>query len=196
MPEAEILLLGCGILRKEVQFLVEKNRWPADTCFLDSALHVNFAKLSAALVGALTRHRGRTTLVFYGCCLPLIDQIVAGAGAVRIPGQNCLEMLLGSDQFTEHLAQGAFFLLEDWARRWDQVLMKTFGTNEWVTKEVFRGDRSHLLGLRTPCSGDFRAEATEAGRKVGLPVRWLDVSLDHLEQVLQTAIARRTVETS
>ena len=38
MVENRLLLLGCGILRKETRLLIEKNRWPMDTMFLDSAL--------------------------------------------------------------------------------------------------------------------------------------------------------------
>lgn len=194
MPEARPLLLGCGILGKEIRFLVKKNRWSVGTYFLDPSLHIDFAELSRALTAALARHPGRRLHVFYGCCHPRMEQMVAEAGALRIPGQNCVEMLLGPERFVEELAQGAFFLLEDWARRWEQILDKTFGANEHVIREVFQGDRRYLLGLRTPCSDDFQAEAAQAGRKVGLPLRWMDVSLDNLKLVLQTAITRRTDE--
>ena len=194
MPEARPLLLGCGILAREIRFLLEKNRWSADTCFLDSALHIDFAELSQTLTAALARHAGRNLYVFYGCCHPRMDHIVAEAGAQRIPGQNCVEMLLGPEHFTQELAQGAFFLLEGWARRWEHILTRTFGANEQVIKNVFQVDRKYLLGLRTPCSGDFQVEAADAGRKVGLPLRWRDVPLDNLELVLRTMITRNTGE--
>jgi hypothetical protein len=191
VSEAKPLLLGCGIFAKEIRFLLEKNRWSADTFFLDSALHIDFADLSQALTAALTGHAGRNMYVFYGCCHPRMDQIVAEAAALRIPGQNCVEMLLGPERFTKELAQGAFFLLEGWARQCEHILAKTFGGNAHVIKDVFQGDRTCLLGLRTPCSGNFEAEAAEVSRMVGLPLRWLDVPLDNLELVLRTAIARK-----
>jgi hypothetical protein len=194
MPESRPLLLGCGILRREIRFLLERNRWAADTFFLDSALHIDLAELSGALSAALAKHAGRDMLVFYGCCHPRIDQIVAEAGASRIPGQNCAEMLLGPERFTEELARGAFFLLEDWARRWGHILATTFGADIRVVRSIFQGDRKYLLGLRTPCSEDFQAEAEAARRQVGLPLRWMDVPLDHLERLLQIAITRKTGE--
>ena len=52
------LLLGCGILQNEIRFLIEKNGWPLETHFLNSALHIDFDKLSLALTSALKRHAG------------------------------------------------------------------------------------------------------------------------------------------
>lgn len=189
------LLLGCGILRREVRFLLEKNGWPMETLFLDSALHVDFDQLSAALQAALAQHAGRERLVFYGACHPRMEAMLSAAGGVpRTEGQNCVEMLLGPDRFTRELEQGAFFLLEDWARQWDRILTKTFGPNRAVMREIIQGDRGYLLAVRTPCSGDFTAEAEAAGRLTGLPVRWTDITLEHLETVLARVIYPGTAE--
>jgi hypothetical protein len=76
MRRCRTTLLGCGILRKEIGFLLKKNRWPVETVFLDSALHVDFAELSRALSTALAACAGCNLLVFYGCCHPRMDQIV------------------------------------------------------------------------------------------------------------------------
>jgi hypothetical protein len=105
-------------------------------------------------------------------------------------------MLLGNELFTDELDQGAFFLLEDWARRWNHIVFKTFGKYPQVIRTIFQSDRRYLLGIRTPCSGDFKVQAEEAGRMVDLPLRWMDVSLDHLESVLQATITRRMEEAS
>jgi hypothetical protein len=55
---------------------------------------------------------------------------------------------------------------------------------------MYQGDRGYLLCVSTPCSGNFTGAAEEAGRLVGLPLRRMEVSLDHLEAVLQEAIDR------
>lgn len=193
-PASPLLLLGCGILQKEVRFLIEKNGWQLETHFLDSSLHIDFGKLSLALTTALDRHEEREIIVFYGACHPLMDKMLASARTFRTEGQNCVEMLLGPEQFYSELEQGAFFLLEEWAQCWERIVTATFGTNREVIREMYQGDRNYLLCISTPCSGDFRAEAEEAGRLVGLPLRWLDVSLDHLEKVLIDAIVRKQGE--
>jgi hypothetical protein len=195
MSDNRLLLLGCGILQKELRFLIEKNRWPLDTFFLDSALHVDFDDLSRSLTSALARYSGRNIIVFYGSCHPLMDKILEAAKTIRTTGQNCVEMLLGHELFTEELSNGAFFLMEEWARRWDLILKKTLGDNEEVWKAVYQGDRKYIACINTPCSGDFRVNAEKAGKKVGLPLHWIDTPLDNLESVLQDAITRKMRET-
>ena len=187
------LLLGCGILAKEVRYLIEKNGWPLDTEFLDSSLHVNFEKLAEQLQQGLVRNRERDVVVFYGCCHPHIEQMLTSADTFRTAGQNCVEMLLGRELFMEKLNAGAFFLLEDWALRWDEAIAATFGANPDVVREIFQLSNQTLLCLRTPCSGDFEQEAVAVSEKIGLPVMWMDVGLEHLEKVLQQAVERRAL---
>lgn len=193
----KLLLMGCGILKREVRYLIDKNQWPVDTVFFDSALHCEFDKLAHCLTTGLAKHTGSEIVVFYGTCHPLMERILDKAHTFRTEGQNCVDMLLGNDLFTKELLAGAFFLLEEWAQRWEYIVTKTFGTQNWeVIRDIFGGDRKYLLCLRTPCSGDFSKEAEDAGRLVGLPLRWLDVGLEHLEAVLEAAITRKLKETA
>jgi hypothetical protein len=190
VTDGRCTLLGCGILQKEVRFLIEKNGWALDTDFLDSSLHVNFEALASALQGGFTRHAGQEVVVFYGSCHPRMDQMLEAAQTFRTEGQNCVEMLLGRDRFMQELTDGAFFLLEDWALRWDEAIGKTFGNKPEVVREIFQLSSKYLLCMRTPCSGDFEQAAQDVGIKVGLPLRWMDVGLDHLETVLRKLIIR------
>ncbi len=184
----KLVLISFGILKKEIAFLIRKNNWPVEPYFLNSSLHIDFEKLSGSLYAALSKYKNRETIVFYGACHPLMERILENSKTIRSQGQNCAEMLLGKTLFNEELSKGAYFLLEDWARRWDDILEKTFGSNPGVIKEIFRGDRTYLLALRTPCSGNFESGAQHVAETVGLPLRWRDVSLDHLESVLKQTI--------
>lgn len=197
MSDDRFLLAGCGILKKEVAFLMKKNNWPLDTHFLDSALHVDFDKLALSLTSVLEKERDKNLIIFYGACHPLMEKMLAEAGLFRTRGQNCCEMLLGRELFNEELMNGAYFLLEEWALRWEHIMKKTFNTDKIsVIREIFNGDRTYLVAIRTPCSDDFAAEAEAAAEMVGLPLRWMDVSLDHLESVLLEAITRKQNEAS
>ena len=40
-----LVMVGCGILHKEIDYLIKKNGWNIETQFLDSALHNYFNKL-------------------------------------------------------------------------------------------------------------------------------------------------------
>lgn len=177
-------LIGCGVLEKELRFLIHKNRLVLESEFLTPALHVDFGALKSGLTEALAKRQGQKRLVCYGACHPQMDQMLSEARAIRIDGQNCLSMLLGEERYQEELSKGTYFLLEAWAKDWDRLIAKTLGTNpEWV-KEIFQADCTRMLALTTPCSGDFSDFAQRAAAQAGLPLFWEEVSLDHLEAIL------------
>ena len=184
-------LIACGVFDREVRWLIAKNAWPVDAVFLDSSLHVDFARLEEGLRSALARGAGEGVAAFYGACHPRIDRILPADTVLRTPVENCVEALLGRETYLRELEQGAFFLFEDWARQARRVILGALGGNEAVAREICRAERKYLLCVRTSCSPDFTAEAAEAGRMVGLPLRWMDAPLDHLEAVLGETIARR-----
>lgn len=188
-----MVMVGCGILHKEVDFLIKKNGWHVETQFLASSLHNYFDKLYAQLDGALDidDQAGRESIVFYGSCHPLMDRILDKHHTLRTDGQNCIVMLLGYERFMEGLGEGAYYLLEDWANTWEPMITECFGKNNAVVREIFHSSHKLIVALRTPCSEDFTAAAEAAARFVDLPLQWLDVNLDHLESVLADAIARK-----
>ncbi len=191
MSPSTLSLVGCGILKKEVGYLIAKNNWPLTTDFLPASLHIDLKSLACSLQAGLARHAHEQTIVFYGACHPGMDSMLDDSHTLRTSGQNCIEMLLGAEEFNKELAKGAFFLLDDWAHNWDAVIAKTFGSNITVIRDIFHEQHRYLLCLRTPQSDDFSREAAHIGAMLDLPVQWRDVTLDHLECVLQTAIRRK-----
>lgn len=187
------VIVGCGILHKEVEYLINKNGWQVETQFLASSLHNYFDKLYTQLDAALQADdlKGRETIVFYGSCHPLMDRVLQQHRTLRTEGQNCIVMLLGYESFMEGLGQGAYYLLEDWALSWQPMITECFGGNIQVIREIFHSSHKFMLAIRTPCSGNFAEAAEAAARFVDLPLRWVDVNLDHLEAVLADAISRK-----
>jgi len=195
-PARPLVLVGCGILQREVDFLVNRNGWQVESHFLVSSLHNYLNKLGNELNAALKSEedRGRDCIVFYGACHPRMDDILTCHHTLRTEGQNCIVMLLGYERFMADLAQGAYFLLEEWALTWEPMITEAFGKNLAVVREIFHSSHKYMVAVRTPCSGDFTAAAEAAARFVDLPLVWADASLDHLESVLADAIARKQRE--
>ena len=191
-----LAMISCGILHKDVDFLIEKNQWNVHAHYLDSALHNYLNRLSLELNKALdeSEKRGEKTLVFYGGCHPLMDKYLEDHHTCRTHGQNCIVMLLGYELFMQELENGAYFLLEDWALTWEPMISACFGVNLTVIREIFHSSHKYILALRTPCSADFTEAAEAAARFVDLPLQWMDVGLEHLESVLAEAIQRRLSE--
>lgn len=183
-----VLLIGCGILADEVRSVIAERSLPVSIRFLPPALHLDPRRLEGRLTGALTEHADRRRAVLYGACHPLMDDLVAVAGACRTAGQNCVEMLLGTEAFTEHLNAGAYFLLERWARGFEATAARVFGPYPEVVREIYRTSHRYLLAIRTPYSGDFTAAARSVSERVGLPLRWTDVGLEELGRRVEEAV--------
>lgn len=186
--DTRVLLIGCGILQKEVSFLIKKNNWPVSTVFLPSGLHTDFGRLQSTLQRSLDCHMGVPRIVFYGACHPLMDKILSEAGTIRTTGQNCVDMYLGQEAFHRELEGGAFFLFEDWALHWDSIVGGSQGLAPLVMRDIFKDAHSHLLAIRTPCSGDFTAQAEYISTCTSLELHWVDIGLEHLEQVLKATL--------
>ncbi|RII26451.1 MAG: hypothetical protein CXR30_16350 [Geobacter sp.] len=189
MSQAE-LIIGCGILKKEIRCLVEKNGWHVQTKFLPSGLHVDFDRLQSGLEACLQQNAARPAAVFYGACHPSMDQILAAAHVIRTPGQNCVDIYLGHELFSRELEQGAFFLFEDWALHWQEIVGSVMPGDPEIMRNIFCSAHTYLLAIRTPCSGDFSAEAKIVSDMTSLELRWIDVGLEHLEANLATTLER------
>ncbi len=188
-----LVLVGCSILHKEVDFLIEKNNWHIETHYLNSALHNYFNRLSSELNEALDeeQQKGKDTLVFYGSCHPQMEDLLEQHQTCRTHGQNCVVMLLGYDYFMQELSKGAYFLLEDWALTWEPMIIECFGNNIAVIREIFHSSHKYFLALRTPCSSDFTEAAEKAAAFIDLPLHWLDIDLQELESVMADAIQEK-----
>ncbi len=184
----KLTLIACGILKKEINYLIAKNSWPVTPVYLPSGLHTDFNKLQNTIEKSLEGHSGQPCIVFYGACHPLMDRILAKACTIRTPGQNCVDIYLGHEAFSRELSAGAFFLFEDWARKWDRIVGGAQGLTPPVMREIFRGAHTHLLAIRTPCSGDFRVQAEDISQRTTLELRWIDIGLESLERALDTTI--------
>jgi hypothetical protein len=190
---APLVLVGCGILHKEVDALIAKNGWQLETHYLASALHNYLDRLSTQLGQALAAEAraNRDTIVLYGACHPLMEPILGQHHTLRTQGQNCIVQLIGYERFMLELGKGAYFLLEDWALCWEPMITRAFGRKLEVVREIFHSSHKLMIAIRTPCSGDFTAAAEAAARFVDLPLQWMDADLGHLEAVLAEAMARK-----
>lgn len=192
MATETLQLVGCGIFKAEIEFLCAKNHWSLDTHFLPASLHIDVKALERELTCALDCYATPNTVVFYGACHPLMEQLLDKYQVIRTAGQNCVEMLLGRERFMTELAQGAFFLLDDWVQHWDSVILKTFGNHPKVIQQIFQQDHRYLLCLNTPCSADFSEKAQAISEQLGLPLKIEQVSLDFLEATLQKLFTQKS----
>ncbi|WP_036682609.1 DUF1638 domain-containing protein [Pelobacter seleniigenes] len=190
------MIIGCGILEKEIRYLAERNNWSQELIFIPSGLHVDFDKLRNSLEKCLQQYKDKPAAVFYGTCHPCMDEILAGTQRCRTPGQNCVDIYLGHDRFSQELQQGAFFLFEDWALHWNDIVGAIMPGDPDIMRSIFRSAHKYLLAIRTPCSGDFTAEAEAISDMTALELRWIDIGLENLEENLRETLNRVRMNTT
>jgi len=97
------ILISCGILRKEIEKLIEEKKLDVEPIFLDAGLHVVYAELEKELTSALEKraeHAPNGIIVVYGdMCHPRIKKIVKKySNAVKVDALNCIDCILGGHQ--------------------------------------------------------------------------------------------------
>ena len=194
-------LISCGILRKEIEKLIEEQWLDVEPYFLDAGLHVVYAELEKELTSALeesTEHAPNGIIVVYGdMCHPRIKKIVKKySNAVKVDALNCIDCLLGghkkllqADPKCEH-----FYLSPGWM---PSNLKKNVWFREifdWNMERVNKQFR-HLAGVIVIDSLDnldeFKNDIEEFSQHTGLQVKnRKTVGLDGLKTVIDEAIKK------
>lgn len=125
-----VTLVVCGILKPEIQEIVQKLEIPLNIVFMPPKLHVDPVQLKEELETQLKTVRDQK-IVVYGKCFPGIDEICKKYSAVRIQGENCYEMMAG-ERIYQLLKEepGTYFLLPQLCERFEEL------TKEVLIKEM------------------------------------------------------------
>ncbi len=182
MPDSPDVIISCGMLEAELEYLLRKHGKDVTPRYLDPALHVNFDKLKAELTGALEEacQEGSRTKVIYGYCHPEMAEILEPYCATRIGAANCLEALLGAPEMARLEAGGkVIYLTAGWLREWKRMVAAGAEDLGLDFRNMF-GDYRAVLVLDTGISPINEAAVEEFSAYANLPVERMDVSLDNL----------------
>ena len=128
-------MLSCGIFREEYQQLPETLRLSLDPVFLDSMLHMNPEKLDELLATFLQKYSQKPALILFGDCCPHMQERGGASCVARTDGINCCEIYLGRERYRQLRKERTFFLMPEWAKRWERVVKHELGL---VDKELAR----------------------------------------------------------
>ena len=201
MKQSRPLLLYCGILRKEIEKLVEQKKLDVETCFLDAGLHVIYTELEKEIISALEKakdHADYGIVVVYGdMCHPRIKKMVKQfSNAVKVDALNCIDCLLGGHKklvLTD--PKGChFFLSPGWMPsnlKKFKYFREIFDWNLEGVKEQFE----HLDGVIIIDSlnnlDELKSDIEEFIQHTGLQVKTIKtVGLDGLKAVIDEALKK------
>ena len=195
------LLISCGILRQEIEKLIEEQSLDVEPYFLDAGLHVVYAELEKELTSVLEKsaeYAPNGIIVVYGdMCHPRIKKIAKKYNnTIKVDALNCIDCLLGghkkllqADPKCSH-----FYLSPGWM---PSNLKKTAGFREifdWNIEDV-KDQFEDLSGLIIIDSLDnldtFKSDIEEFSYHTGLEVKDTKVvGLDGLKAVIDEAIKK------
>jgi hypothetical protein len=182
MTRKSVVFLSCGIFREELEYLTKEKGLDWKIVFLDAALHVNFDKLKAKLIGALEENRktGAEIRVIYGHCHPEIQEILEHYGAKRIGAGNCLEAMVGAEEVMRlNSEETSFFLSAGWVNAWEDMFTLGKEDFDFDFKEMFANYR-RIVVFDTGVIPINEEKVNKFSEFTGLPVERKMITLDHL----------------
>lgn len=186
------IICGCSVLREEIESL-RKTLWPDWTArYLSSMLHMKPAELTCQLDACTTEElsAGNRVVLVYGDCCHAVDRIEKTLGVARTRGVNCCEMLLGREMYKSLMKDGAFFLLPEWTRRWEEVFTHELGLSQENAQDLMQEMHTRLLYLDTGIEPVPSDSIASCSAYCGLPVEIRQIPLTHLQMLIEDAMDR------
>jgi len=194
-------LISFGILRKEIEKLIEQKKLDVETHFLDPGLHVVYAELEKEITAALKKAKDHTNngiIVVYGdMCHPRIKKIVNQySNAVKFDALNCIDCLLGGHNNLLHTdPQGChFFLSPGWMPshlKKNKYFKEIFDWNIEDIKEHFECLNGIIIIDSLGNLSELKNDIEEFSQHTGLQVKTTkSVGLDGLKVVIDEAIKK------
>lgn len=185
------LWMCCGVMRKEIEYLLANGDIEGELMFWDSMLHmvpIELEKrLNMILNGLIDTLRPMVLVV--GDCSPHMLNIAYDHKIARVDATNCAEMLFGATRYRELMNTGAFIVLPEWAPRWKEIMNKELGLYDEVAKEFMQDNRTEMVY----CDTGLQAVPFEMlqlfSDYTGLPLRIEEVDLVPVTLLLHDAEA-------
>lgn len=189
---ARTVCIGCSIFKLELEALKASGKLHFPLYFLDSGLHMDPSKLESLLTPLLEGEldEGRRVILAYGDCHAHMADLDARPCVARTAGINCCEILLGREAYRKGRRDGAFFVLPEWAIRWQEVFKTLLGLDRSNMEGLMQDMHSKLVYLDTGLLPTPTEELDAFSEYCGLPWEAMEVSLEPLLDSIQATAAR------
>gem|GEM_PF-298383 len=194
-------MIYCGILKEEVEKLMERGSLPVEPYFLDAGLHTDYGDVEVGLTRAIEECSGdgsRRVVVVYGdLCHPNMKGLIGKYdNVVKVDALNCIDCLLGGHGRLLEIDPNHeyFYLSPGWMPSRLKANLRfrpIFKTSEEETKKQFRMLKGIILFDTLGNLKEFEGEVEEFSRRTGLPI--LDkkvVGLDGFRDLILEAIRK------
>ena len=171
-----VLLIACGALAREILDLKSANGWDhLDLTCLPANLHLYPEKITAAVRGAVARHRADydTIFVVYADCGTggLLQAACAEMGVDMVAGPHCYSFFEGNDRFAARAEDEftAFYLTDFLVRQFDAFVWKPMGLDRHPDlRDAYFGNYTRLVYQAQTDDPALTAKAEDCARRLGL----------------------------
>jgi hypothetical protein len=182
-------IIACRVFKPALEQLHLARRYPSlRVSYLPPVLHIRPRQLEQHFRRrvAIAAKRPERLVCLYGDCFPDISEFCRLRGIVKVPGQNCYEILLGTDLFARLLDEtaGTYFLERELILNFREYCLEPLELyDEQVRKWCFEHYK-RLLYVRQPGDPDLMPRACELADFLDLSLEIRDADYSHLERRL------------
>jgi hypothetical protein len=133
--KSKIRCIACSVFKNALK-QISPTLKDEEITYLDSMLHMHPSELQQVLSDELTKSK-EPTLILFGDCTPKMNQDVRKSNIQKIPGVNCIDIMLGETEYKKLKKGGAFFLMAEWTYRWKEVFEDELGLNPTIAPDFF-----------------------------------------------------------
>lgn len=188
MADRHAVCLACGVFARELAALARQGRLDCPVVTLESMLHMRPANLERELRQVIADAPEERFLLVYGDCHPRMHEMQSGERVSRVAGINCCDILLGHQAYRKLQKEQAFIFLPEWTLRWREVFARELGFDKQELARSFMKEyRKKLVYVDTGVLPVPDAALREISEFFALPVEVLPITLDNLQQAIQSA---------
>jgi hypothetical protein len=182
-------IIACGVFKPAIDHLRITKKYPnLRLTYLPSVLHTRPQMLEKYLLRkiASAKKRNERIVCLYGDCFPGIDDFCRQHGAVKVPGQFCYEMLLGTARFNQLMDEttGTYFLEKDLLVNFREYCMEPLELHDAEMRSCYFEHYQKLLYIRQPTDPDLVSQARQLAEFLDLSLAISDADYSHLESML------------
>ena len=121
---------------------------------------------------------GKKIILIYGECSPYMDQYNKNKNIMRLGGINCVNIFLEDLIYKALRKEGAFFLIHEWALRWQEIFQNELGLNAENAKSFMGEMHTKLIYLDTGSAAVPVDTLNEISAYCGLSYEIMKVTLE------------------
>jgi len=176
MASGSLLLLACGALARELEFLRRQSGCEhVEIDCLPAELHNTPDRIPEAVRARLEAARDRYDAVFvaYADCGTggRLDALLAGYGVERLPGAHCYAFFAGEERFAalHEEEPGSFYLTDFLVRHFDRLVIRGLGLDRHPElRNLYFGNYRRVLYLAQTRSPELEQRARACAERLDL----------------------------